>query len=124
MERTRAQRGEGRTGCVLWLVFVGLIAYALYEVVPVRIKAGQFQDAMQEQATFAASHNNVQIVNELVTRASELSLPVRKDQVTVNRTRESIMIEVHYQVPIEFLGGLWTYTMTFDPVIARPLVQM
>ena len=124
MQRRRSVRGEGRTGCVLWLVFVGLIAYGLYEVVPVKLNAGQFVDAMQEQAAFAASHSNPQIVKELLEKATELKLPIRKDQITINRTRESIAIEAHYQVPISFFGGLWTYTMSFDPVIGRPLVSM
>jgi hypothetical protein len=106
------------------LAFVGLVAYGLYKVVPVKLNAGQFVDAMQEQATFAAGHSNPQIVNELLERAKDLRLPIRKEQITVNRTRESIAIEAHYQVPISFFGGLWTYTIQFDPIIGRPLVSM
>ncbi|HEX7252658.1 MAG TPA: hypothetical protein VF376_07245 [Thermoanaerobaculia bacterium] len=121
--RTRTIRGEGRTGCVLWLLFLGLVIYALYEIVPVRIAAGQFTDAIQEQATFAATHQNPQIYSELLEKAADLKLPIRKDQITINRTRESIQIEAHYVVPIEFFGGLINFTMSFDPVIARPLVQ-
>jgi len=100
------------------------VAYLLIEVVPVRIAAGQFTDAMQEEATFGATHQNPQIYYNLLEKAQELKLPIRKDQLTINRTRESIEIEAHYIVPIEFFGGLFKYTMTFDPVIARPLVQM
>ena len=117
-------RGEGRTGCALWLVFVGIVAYLLIEIVPVRIASGQFTDAMQEQATFAATHPNPQIYRELLEKAVELKLPMRKDQLTITRTRESIQIEAHYVVPVELFFGLYTYTMTFDPVIARPLVAM
>jgi hypothetical protein len=117
-------RGEGRTGCVLWLLFVGVVAYLLIEIVPVRINAGQFQDAIQEQATFGATHQNPQIYYELLEKAGELKLPIRRDQITINRTRESIQIEAHYVVPVELFFGLFTYTMTFDPVIARPLVTM
>ncbi|HEY6930324.1 MAG TPA: hypothetical protein VJA66_11660 [Thermoanaerobaculia bacterium] len=121
---TRAIRGEGRTGCVLWLLFLGLVIYALVEIVPARINAGQFQDAIQEQATFGATHQNPQIYSELLEKAVELKLPIRKDQITINRTRESIQIEAHYVVPVEFFGGLIKFSMAFDPVIARPLVQM
>jgi hypothetical protein len=123
MNKARGERGEGRTGCVLWLIFVGLIAYLLYEVVPVRISAGQFQDAMQEQATFAASHSDKEIATELVTKASELRLPIHRDQLTITRTRESIAIEAEYTVPIQFFG-IWTYPMSFHPLIGRPLISM
>jgi len=116
-------RGEGRTGCVLWLLFVGIVAYVLIEIVPVRISAGQFTDAMQEQATFGATHGNPQIYRELLESAKELDLPIARDQLVVTRTRESIEIDADYEVVVEFFGGLFKYTMPFHQVIARPLVQ-
>ena len=36
MERTRA-RGEGRVGCVIWLVIVGIVGYCLFKIVPVKV---------------------------------------------------------------------------------------
>ena len=123
MKRPRGPRGEGRTGCILWLTFAGLVVYGLIKVVPVRVHIGQFTDAIQEQATFAASHSNAQIVNELVQKAQELDLPVTREQLTINRTREAIAIEAHYQVPVEFFG-VWSWVMPVDRVVARPLVQL
>ena len=123
MKRHRGIRGEGRTGCILWLTFAALVIYGVYKIVPPKIAAGKFNDAMQEQATFAATHGNLQIYAELLERAKELELPIARDQLLINRTRESIEIDADYEVPIEFFGGLFKYTMTFHNVIARPLVQ-
>ena len=123
MKRPYGIRGEGRTGCILWLTFAALVIYGVYKIVPVKIAAGKFSDAMQEQATFAATHGNPQIYNELLERAKELELPIARDQLVVTRTRESIEIDADYEVVIEFFGGLFKYTMPFHQAIARPLVQ-
>jgi hypothetical protein len=123
MMRPRRERGEGRTGCILWLVFVGLVAYGLIKVVPAKVAIGQFVDAMQEEAAFAAGKGNQQIMQELLQKAEELRIPMKKEQIQITRTRESIAIEVNSALPVEFFGGLWTWVLPVERVIARPLVQ-
>jgi type III secretion system FlhB-like substrate exporter len=124
MRRPRRERGEGRTGCILWLAFAGLVAYVLILAVPAKVAIGQFVDAMQEEATFAASRGNAQITQELMEKADELKIPLKKEELLVTRTRESITIEVHTVLPVPFFGGLWTWVMPIDRVVGRPLVSM
>ena len=121
--RPRRERGEGRTGCILWLAFAGLVTYGLIKVVPAKVSIGQFTDAMQEEAAFAAGKGNNQITQELLQKAEELKIPMKKDQLQITRTRESITIEVNATLPVEFFGGLWTWVMPVERVVARPLVQ-
>jgi hypothetical protein len=124
MRQPRRERGEGRTGCILWLAFVGLVVYVLALVIPARAAIGQFVDAMQEEATFAADRGNAQITRELIEKADELKIPLKKENIQITRTRESITIEVHTELPVSFFGGLWTWVMPVDRVVGRPLVSM
>jgi len=124
MRQPRRERGEGRTGCILWLAFVGLVVYVLVLVIPAKAAIGQFVDAMQEEAAFAADRGNAQITRELMEKADELKIPLKKEDLQITRTRESITIEVHTALPVSFFGGLWTWVMPIDRVIGRPLVQM
>jgi hypothetical protein len=123
MRRLRRERGEGRTGCILWLAFVGLVVYVLALVIPAKVAIGQFVDAMQEEATFASERGNAQITRELMEKADELKIPLKKENLQVTRTRESITIQVQTELPVSFFGGLWTWVMPVDRVIGRPLVQ-
>jgi len=123
MMQPRRERGEGRTGCILWLAFAGLVTYGLVKIVPAKVAIGQFTDAMQEEAAFGANRGNDQIMRELLQKAEELNIPMKKDQLQITRTRESITIEVNTTLPVEFFGGVWTWVMPVDRMVARPLVQ-
>jgi hypothetical protein len=121
MRFKHAARGEGRVGCAIWLVIVGLIAYALFKIVPVKIANSSFDDAMTEQASFGSIKSVKQIEFDLLAKAKELEVPVTKENLKITRTREKITIEAHYEVVIVFFGGAYTYVWKRDPVAERPL---
>ena len=122
MRRSKRESGEGRLGCFLWILFAGLVVYAGVELVPVKFAASRFQDFMAEEAAFGSNKGNPQIVSEMVSQAHELDLPLTKEQVEIVRTRESITISAHYEVPINFFGQIH-YLWKFSPIVERPLAS-
>jgi len=120
MRRTRAGRGAGTIGCLFWLVLMVVIGHVLWKVVPVKIRASTFYDVMQEQASFGSIKSEHQIEYEILRRARELEIPVTKENLRVIRKRESVTVEAHYQIPIEFFGGAYKYVWKFDPIVSRP----
>jgi hypothetical protein len=124
VRRSRSIGGYGRLGCFLWLAFAALLIYAGIKIVPVKFASARFEDFIAEEAAFAGSKGNPQIIQELLSQARELELPVTKDQLEIKRTREAITIAAHYEVPIEFFFGQLRYVWSFDPVVARPLSAM
>ena len=121
MRRTRGNRGAANTGCIIWLVILGLVSYVLYKVVPVKIASSEFFDAMQEQASFGSIKDPKVMEWELLRKAEELKLPIKKEQLKITKQREAIQIECHYEIEIDFFGGTYKYLWKFDPVVTRPL---
>lgn len=121
MNHRHGERGEGRLGCVLWVLFVGLVAYAGYVIIPVKFAASRFQDFIAEEAAFGSNRGNAQIISEMLGKARELELPVTKEQIEITRTRESITIAAHYVVPVSFFFDQFRYEWRFDPLVERPL---
>jgi hypothetical protein len=121
MKHTRGIRGEGRVGCVIWLAIVGLIAYSLFKIVPVKIANSSFEDYMTEEASFGSIKSAKQIETEIIAKAKDLEIPVTADNLKVTRTREKITIEAHYTLNIVFFGGAYTYVWKCDPVVERPM---
>jgi hypothetical protein len=120
MTGRRRVRGAGNIGCLLWLVVIAAVGHVLYKVVPVKIRSSTFYDTMQEQASFGSIKSEQQILYEVLRRAQELQIPVTRETVTVTRARQSVTIEAHYSIPIEFFGGAYKYVWKFDPVVTRP----
>jgi hypothetical protein len=121
MTRSRTVRGAANVGCIVWLVILGFVAYVLYKVVPVKIASSEFYDVMQEQAAFGSIKDLKFIEFEILRKAQELQIPVTKDNLKIIRVRESITVEAHYEITIDFFNGAYKYVWKFDPVVIRPL---
>jgi hypothetical protein len=119
--RRGAERGKTSFGCIVWVVVVVLVGYFLYKVVPVKIATSTFHDVMTEQASFGSIKGVPQIEYEILRRAQELQIPVTKENLKITKVRESIKIEAHYTITIDFFGGAYKYVWKFDPVVERPL---
>lgn len=121
MDRARRIRGGANVGCIVWLLILGFVSYVLYKVVPVKIASSEFYDVMQEQAAFGSIKDVKFIEFEILRKADELHIPVKKDNLKITRTRESITVEAHYEITIDFFNGAYKYVWKFDPVVQRPL---
>jgi hypothetical protein len=121
MRRTRGIRGAASFGCIVWLVLLAVIGYALYKIVPVKVASSAFADFLQEESSFGSIKSVPQIQAEILAKAREMNIPVTKDNLTIKKTRESITIEAHYEMTIDFFNGAYKYVWKFDPVYTRPI---
>lgn len=121
MRRTRGVRGAANFGCVVWLVIVGLVGYALYKIVPVKIASSAFADFLQEEASFGSIKSPQQLQAEILAEARKSGIPVTKDNLVIKKSREAITIEAHYEMTVDFFNGTYKYVWKFDPVFSRPI---
>lgn len=121
MRRSRGIRGGANVGCIVWLLILGFVSYILWKVVPVKIASSEFYDVMQEQAAFGSIKDPKFIEFEILRKADELKIPVKKDNLKITRSRESITVEAHYEITIDFFNGAYKYVWKFDPIVIRPL---
>ncbi len=124
MRRSREARGEGRIGCIIWLIIVALTAYGLYKFVPVKMASARFEDFISEEASFGSIRGIKEIERNILAKARDLELPITKDNLTITRNKEKIRVEAHYEIVIELFGGNYKYVWKFDPVVERPLFNV
>ena len=124
MRRPRAARGEGKLGCIIWLIIVSLVGYVTYKFLPVKMNTARFEDFMTEEAAFASIRGNQELQREILAKAKDLQLPVTKDNLIIVKTKEKIRVEAHYEITIDLFGGYYQYVWKFDPVVERPLFNV
>lgn len=124
MRTRRGERGEFKIGCIVWLAIVALVGYASWKIIPVKVQSSQFQDFIQDESGFGSIKSVQQIESEVLAKARELNLPIRKENLTVKRTKEYILIEAHYEITLEFFNGSYKYVWKFDPVAQRPIFNV
>ncbi|HVS01747.1 MAG TPA: hypothetical protein VMT16_03180 [Thermoanaerobaculia bacterium] len=119
MARIRRQSGEGKLGCIFWLLLLAAASLVAYKMIPVKVQSAQLHDFMVEQARFSYSRGAGQIKKSILQRARELDLPLTDKQLRVRKDRGHIRMEAQYTVPIEFPG--YTYEWEFQHQVDRPI---
>lgn len=118
MKRT-PDRGEGKLGCVIWLIILALAGLIAYKAIPVKLASSQLYDYMDDQARFGARVSPEALRSRIVRRAKELELPVRERDVKVAKRGGMIRMECQFTVPVNVLG--YTYDWDFDLVVDRQI---
>lgn len=106
------QSGQGKLGCIVWVLLFVIGAMAASKMIPIRMKVGQLTDFAAGQAERAGRAPADTIRNRLFKKAQELDLPVAKEQIRVEKRGDKIRIAMSFTVPVEFPG--YTYQWEFD----------
>lgn len=117
--KNQRMRGEGKIGCIFWILVLVVVGMIAAKVIPVKIESAEFYDYMEEQAKFGLQASPEGIKRQIMRKAMDLDLPVKSENLTVERVAEEIRIHCKYEIPIEFPG--YTYVWKFDEKINRPL---
>lgn len=120
MPRKTAQRGEGNVGCIFWLLVLGLAVLLSWKLIPVKVQSAELADYMVEVAQFQSAQKPPDDLKKLILgRASELGIPLDKENVTVVRTGDRIRMSAEYTIPVDFPG--YTYNWHFRHEVDRPI---
>ena len=113
------QAGQGKIGCIIWLLAVGIAGMIAFKMIPVKVKSSELHDYMTEQARFSGNYPSDQIAKAILVRARELELPLTEEGLKVEKARERIKMEATYTVPVVFPG--YTYYWKFHHMVDRPI---
>jgi len=100
-----------------------LIVNAVWRVGPAFYQYFVFRNLVAETARWSAGQSERELEDILLEMARRSNLPVRDEDLTVQRQRQRVLIDVRYVEPLEILP-LYTYdyefTITVDTLLTRP----
>lgn len=112
MTKRRGERGELKAQILLSFAFFALLAFLGWKFIPVYIAAYDFDTAMQTQAQYAGSFKpDAVIMTELLTKATELELPITRENIEIHRDSSRLTITADYTVPVKTF--FFTYNWNF-----------
>lgn len=117
--RKLGPRGEGRLGCFLWLLVVGVAVMIAVKAVPVKLTDVEFGDYIEEQAQFSTRDSGEAIRKRILKRAKELDIPLEAKKVVVNKSSSRVQISCSYTVTLDF--GFYQHDWLFEHEIDRPV---
>lgn len=126
------QRGEGKVGCFLTLLVLGVIAAVALQVVPVYYSNSNLEDACTFIAT-SASRVPLELVEKQVRdKARDLGMQdvlAQKGAISVSKVGGSsdggpgtCTIRLHYKRTVN-LYGLYQFDIETDKTISQPILE-
>jgi hypothetical protein len=120
MRPRSAQTGEGKIGCIFWLLALIVGAVIAWEVIPIKMKSVELHDFMEDQAAVATYSRDAEAMKKrILAKAAELDIPLDKDKLEVTRIGDRVRMKASYTIPAEFPG--YTYYWKFEHEVDRNL---
>ena len=96
-----ARGGRSVLGCLFVLLLFTVAGYFAVNVGEPYVRYYRFEDAMRQEARFAASRSDAEIKRRLSAFADSIGLPPEAGRVTVRRRPKSIAIWSEYYEHVE-----------------------
>jgi hypothetical protein len=123
------QRGEGKTGCIVSMLVLGVLGAAAYKVVPVYYGNSELIDACDFIASDAGKRPLEIIDREIRAKAKELGVfEVLTDKNAIRVTKGggegggTCTIVLRYKRTIDFYG-VYKWTLETDKRITKPIFE-
>lgn len=123
------QRGEGKIGCIITLLVVGLLGAAAYKVIPVYYGNSELIDACDFIASDASKKPIEVIDREIRAKAKELGVfeaVTNKNAIRVTKAGSentgTCTITLRYKRTIDFYGA-YKWTLETDKRITKPIFE-
>lgn len=103
MRRLRSQSGEGKAGCIFWILVLLVAVLAATRIVPVKISTMQLEDFMKELPMHYPTKQQSFYEREIANRAEQLRLNIPKEKIQVKKYSERLVMDVKFTVPLDFI---------------------
>lgn len=98
------RRGAGALGCLFSVLVAAAVAYFAINAGDVLLRRYRFEDAMKQEARFAARKTDEQIRARLIALSDSLGMPEGARRVQIRRRARHIAIWSEYYDHIELPG--------------------
>ena len=112
MHRFSSQKGEGRAGCLFWILVLLVVVLAGSRFIPVKIASMQLADHIDDLVVAHPHKNQDFFEREIRVRAGQLNIKIPKDQIKVRKTDERIIVDIRYTVPLDFIAFQYDWDIT------------
>jgi hypothetical protein len=97
------QSGKVTFKAILYLAFLGAVAFAGLKIIPVYVNNYQLKDYVQTQTPYWLTQRvpAETIRKNILSKAQELDLPVEEGDVTVESDQNRVAVSVDYHAPVD-----------------------
>jgi hypothetical protein len=113
-------RGNGKVGCLIWLLILGAAFYVGFKFVEAQWAYLSMKEDIHEVARFAASQRTLDlesIQQEVESRAEKLGISINPEDIKLKEVENDVTIDVSWVV--EFAFPFYTYYQEYAVSASR-----
>jgi len=97
--------GKGITGCLVFIVLLGLTIFLSIELIPVYYSYYSMESEVKREISKAGAHSlrDEEIVHNILDVAKRNDVPLKEEGIQIERIAGQIIIIVRYAVPTDFV---------------------
>ncbi len=122
MSSRKWQRGEGKAGCIFWILIFLIGGLVAWQMIPPKIADMQLWDHIEEIAKLEPRKSGEWFRESIYRRASQLKIPLKKKGIKVDKTLRRVQVDLEYVVVLDFI--VTTYEWKFGKSIERDIFLM
>ena len=103
MSSLASQRGEGKAGCIFWIVLALIGGLVAAQWIPAKIADVQLRDHMDEMAKLYPRADGKTFRDEILKRAKDLDIPLKPENVQVEKNLRRVRMRVSYTRELNFI---------------------
>ena len=107
MRSLRWQKGEGKGAIIFWLLVFAAAGVIGKEWIPAKIADMQLRDHVDEMAKLYPRHDAAFFREQIVNRAKELYIPLKAEDVQVEKNLKRVRVRFTYTVPMDLIVTTW-----------------
>ena len=112
--------GKASIRTVFWIVFIGAALYAGFLIGVPHVTNKMLDYEVENAAKNAAYYRDDEILKNILEKAHYWYIPIDKDNVRIERTKKDIVIEVKYEIIVDFFNR-YQKTLYFDVYAYEPI---
>lgn len=114
------ERGFIKFKTLFILLLLAAVIYAGIKVVPLYISNFMLGQEFKGIAELALHKSDADIKKMLTNKVKEWDIPIKEDDINIERSKDDINIYTSYSVEVDFLGQ-YQHTFEFNIDVVKPL---
>ena len=99
------RKGEGKLGCLIFLVIVVMIGYIAYNAGPPYYRSVQFMDEVEAKSRRAAvdGWSDERLRQDIEQMAVSLNQPVMPKDIKISKSGYNLIVRIEYTLSLDFI---------------------
>lgn len=99
----RLAKGEGKLGCIIWLLLASALGLGLYRWIPSKIAVAELKDYMEDIGMHDGRASADELKKRILYKANELKLPLEEKNLSIQKTQDRVIMDAQMTIVIDLV---------------------